>query len=79
MGELIGTCMLCGGGVGNEDSIFGVSDGIRWRFTGHTLPGSTRLPTPATFLCSACAVHAKYGLITIPDPRANGNPNPPDA
>jgi hypothetical protein len=34
-GELIGTCIRCGVGVGDKEWIFGGWDGENWRFSGH--------------------------------------------
>jgi hypothetical protein len=67
-GELIGTCMLCGGGVGDQDWIFGAWGRTSWRFSGHTLPGAVQLATLRPLLCSYCAVRLKHKLIPAPDP-----------
>jgi hypothetical protein len=67
-GRLIGTCMLCGRGVGDEDPKVGVWVGSNWRFTGHGLGGFTRLLASEVFLCGRCAVRVQYGLIDAPTP-----------
>jgi hypothetical protein len=69
-GRLIGICLRCGAGVGDEDMTFGAWDGTSWRYSGFTLPGSLRLLAAEALLCHGCAVRAKCHLIVPPNPHA---------
>ena len=66
-GTLIGTCMRCGGGVGDKDWTFAAWDGDTWRFSGYTLRGASRLATLKPLLGCACAGRVKHKLIPPPD------------
>jgi hypothetical protein len=66
-GRLIGDCIRCGVGVGDDEWIFGAWDGQDWRFSGRTLPEAQRLAALRPLLCSGCAVRAKYKLIPAPE------------
>ena len=66
-GTVIGTCMRCGGGVGDKDWTFAAWDGTTWRFSGYTLPGASRLATLKPLLGGECALRAKHKLIPLPD------------
>ena len=68
LGDLIGTCIRCSSGVGDEEWTFGAWDGKKWRFSGRTLPGATRLAALRPLLCGGCSVRAKFGLIPMPKP-----------
>jgi hypothetical protein len=67
-GTVIGTCMRCGGGVGDKDWTFAAWDGTTWRFSGYTLPGARRLATLNPLLGAECALRVKYRLIAPPEP-----------
>jgi hypothetical protein len=73
-GKVIGTCVIDGAGVGDEEWLFGRWTGSRWRYTGHGLEGSTRIARDTPLLCSSCASRTKYGLLEEPavaHPKAN--------
>jgi hypothetical protein len=67
-GELIGTCIRCGGGVGDQEWTFGAWNGERWCFSGRTLQGAKRLAAFRPLPCSNCAIRIKYKLIPPPAP-----------
>lgn len=66
-GTVIGTCMRCGGGVGDKDWTFAAWDGDTWRFSGYALRGASRLATLKPLLGCACAGRVKHKLIPPPD------------
>jgi hypothetical protein len=67
-GKLIGTCISCGCGVGDDEWTFGAFDGEQWRFSGRSLPGAKRLAALRLLLCCTCAVMVKFKMIPPPVP-----------
>jgi hypothetical protein len=67
-GQLIGTCLRCGGGVGDRDLTVGYHTSSGWKYSGHGLPDAKAALLAKYFLCWVCAVRSKHKLIRPPEP-----------